>query len=160
MEHKHIAASVAVLALVVVGMFTFAYLKRAEIRDAEAPAPMPTVESDSPYAGITRIDAKHFFDGKTHTIVGEIPMPTPCDLLNWSTRIQESMPETVIVDFDVVNESEMCTQVVTPQRFKVSFDASEGAVIKAMLEGRAIEVNPIPALQGESPDDFEIFIKG
>jgi hypothetical protein len=160
MEHKHIVASVTVLALIIVGMFTFAYLKRAEIREAEAPAPTPTVESDSPYAGITRIDAKHFFDGKTHTIVGEIPMPTPCDLLNWSTRIQESMPETAIVDFDVINTAETCVQVVTPQRFKVSFDASEGAGIRATLEGRTIEVNLIPALPGESPDDFEIFIKG
>jgi hypothetical protein len=160
MEHKHIAASVAVLALIIVGMFTFAYLKRAEIREAEAPVPTPTVETNSPYAGITRIDAKYFFDGKTHTIVGEIPMPTPCDLLNWSSRVQESMPETAIVDFDVVNTADTCVQVVTSQRFKVSFDASEGAVIRATLEGREIEVNLIPALPGESPDDFEVFIKG
>lgn len=160
MEQKHITVAVVVLALIIVGMFVFAYLKRAEIREEALPEPVPTAEVASPYAGLTRIDAKHFFDGKTHTLVGELAMPTPCDLLNWSTRIAESMPETVTVDFDVINSAEVCAEVVTPQRFKVSFDASEGARIRATLEGRELEVNLISALPGESPDDFEIFIKG
>lgn len=161
MEQKHVVGSVFLLGLIILGMFVFAYLKRTELREAavqpEVPAPAAEV---SPYADITRIEAKHFFDGKTHTIVGEIPMPTPCDLLNWSSRIAESMPETVTVDFDVVNNAEACAQVVTPQRFKVSFDASENAVIRATLEGRELLINLIPPGSGESPDDFEVFIKG
>lgn len=160
MEHKHIIPSVLVLALIIVGMFVFAYLKKAEITSETLTNSEVATTTVSPYAGITRVDVKHFFINGTHTIVGEIAMPTPCDLLNWTTRIQESMPETVIVDFTVINNSEMCAQVVTPQRFKVSFDASEQAIIRATLEGRELEINAIPALPGESPDDFEIFIKG
>ncbi len=161
MEQKHIVGSVILLGLIILGMFVFAYLKRAELRETTPAPEAPASAADaSPYAGITRIDAKHFFDGTTHTIVGEMPMPTPCDLLNWSTRIAESMPETVTVDFDVINNAEVCAQVVTPQRFKVSFGASEGAVIRATLEGREIIVNLIPPGPGESPDDFEVFSKG
>lgn len=159
MEHRHIIASGVVLALIIVGMFVFAYLKKSELENPTPPTTSQT-STEAPFAGITRIDAKHFFVDGTHTIVGEMLMPTPCDLLNWSTRVQESYPETVIVDFDVVNHAEVCAQVMTAQRFKVSFDASEKAVIKATLKGQTIEVNLIPAAPGESPDDFELFIKG
>ncbi len=159
MENKHIGIAIGTLLLIIAGMFVFAYLKKTEL--SEAPLQNTQIqEESSPYANITRIDAKHFFINGEHTIVGEILMPTSCDLLNWSTRIAESMPEQVTIDFTVVNHSDTCAQVVTAQRFKVSFTASEQAVIKATFEGRAIEVNLIPALTGESPDDFELFIKG
>lgn len=159
MEHRNIVAAVVVLGLIISGMFVFAYLKKAELN--ETPAPAPALNQDTaPFAGITRIDAKHFYDGKTHTVVGEMSMPTPCDLLNWSTRIQESMPETVIIDFDVINNADVCAQVITQQRFFVQFDASENANIRATLEGNELEVNLIPAAPGERPEDFELFIKG
>ncbi len=159
MEHKHMFVAFGILALIVVGMFGFAYLKKAEIAEAPTTEPEP-LAVDGPYASITRIDAKHFFIPPTHTVAGEILMPTPCDLLNWSTRIQESMPETVYIDFDVVNHADTCAQTTTPQRFMVSFDASKDAVIKATLEGRAVELNLIPAAEGETPQSFELFIKG
>ncbi len=160
MEHKHIIPSVVILALIIAGMFVFAYLKKTELNQEVTPVPVAEETPDSPYANITRIDGKHFYEDGTHTVVGEILMPTACDLLNWSTRIAESFPETVTIDFDVINNAEMCAQVITPQRFKVSFEASEQATIRATLEGRDIEVNLIPGAPGESPDDFELFIKG
>ena len=70
------------------------------------------------------------------------------------------MPETAIIDFDVVNNTKGCVEVATPQRFKVSFDASVGASIKARFMGRNVELNLIPAGEGETPDSFELFIKG
>lgn len=159
MEHTKIMVAAAILVVVIGGMFTFTYLKKQEMEQIIPSEPVVT-EDEGPYAYITRINGKHFYDGKTHTIVGEIPMPTPCDLLNWDTRIQESMPETAIVDFTVINNAEACAQVVTQQRFKVSFDASENAVMRATLEGRSVELNLIPGREDETPEDFELFIKG
>lgn len=159
MENKHITVAVGALILIVIGMFVFAYLKKTELNTVETQK-TNVVADDSPYSNITRIDAKHFYIAGEHTLAGEIVMPTPCDLLNWSTRIGESAPEQVTIDFDVVNRSESCAQVVTAQRFLVTFKASEAATIRATLEGRPLEVNLIPALPGESPDDFELFIKG
>lgn len=161
MEHKHIIASFSILALIIVGMFVFAYLKQSELAEAPTIDTQARKEDDSPYGHITRVDAKHFFvDNKTHTVAGEIVLPTPCDLLNWETRIQESSPETVIIDFEVVNHSETCAQTETPQRFMVSFDASKEAVIKATFNMRPIELNLVPAGEGETPESFELFIKG
>ncbi len=160
MEHKNIIAAGLVLVLIIVGMFVFAYLKKAEIQKGEDAPKTVTEDINAPYGNITRVDAKHFYVAPTHTIVGEILMPTPCDLLNWETRILESAPEQVIVDFNVVNHAETCAETVTPQRFKVSFDAPENAKIRATLQGREIEVNLVPAGANESPEDFELFIKG
>ena len=160
MENKNIAIAVVVVALIVVGMFGFAYLKKIELTKDTPTDTSDVADEALPYANITRIDAKHFFADGTHTIVGEVLMPTPCDLLNWDTRIAESYPEQVTVSFDVINHSEVCAQVVTPQRFKVSFTASEKASIRATFEGRNVELNLIPASPNESPEDFELFIKG
>lgn len=159
MEQKHIVVSTLIIVLIIVGMFVFAYIKKTEIQKEDSTI-KNTADSISPYDTITRIDAKHFFIDGTHTIVGEMMMPTSCDLLNWNTRILESFPAQVIVDFEVINHTETCTTVVTPQRFSVSFTASEQAVIRATLQKREIEVNLIPARADETPEDFELFIKG
>lgn len=158
-HHKSIIAGSGVLAIIIAGMFIFAYIKKQEIASDVQP-PVVTIEEQDPYGNITRIDAKHFYIDTTHTLVGEIVMPTQCDLLNWNTRVQESMPETAIVDFDVVNNTKGCAEVATPQRFKVSFDASKDASIKARFMGRDVELNLIPAGDGETPESFELFIKG
>ncbi len=147
------------LALIVVGMFVFTFLKKSELAEAPSVTPVADVQDD-PYASITRIDAKHFFISPTHTLAGEILMPTSCDLLNWDVRAEKSSPETVTVDFKVVNHTENCAQTQTPQRFMVTFGASANAVIKATFNGRPVELNLIPAAEGETPTDFELFLKG
>ncbi len=159
MQNKSAIAAVVVFGLIIIGMFVFAYLKKAEI--TEVVVTPPVVDTvPGPYDTITRIDAKHFFIDGVHTLVGEILMPTPCDLLNWDSLVAESMPEQVTVNFDVINTADTCAQTVTPQRFKVTFSASENATMRATLEGRAVELNLIPPGAGESPEDFELFIKG
>ncbi len=160
MKHHGIIAAIVVFVLIIVGMFVFAFLKKSEI--AQAPAQVPPVEISpkTPYDSITRVDAKHFFIDGVHTLAGEILMPTPCDLLNWESSVRESMPEGVTVAFSVINNADTCIQTVTPQRFLVSFTASDAAVIDATLQGRKVELNLIPALPGERPEDFELFIKG
>ncbi len=160
MHKRTVVASIVILALIIVGMFVFAYLKNKELAVDVQSVPKVVQEKVGPYDYITRIDAKHFFIDGTHTIVGEIPFPTPCDLLNWDTVIAESFPEQVTVDFDVINNDTLCTEAITDQRFSVSFDASENAIISARLEGKSVELNLIPATEGETPDDFELFIKG
>ncbi len=87
-------------------------------------------------------------------------MPTKCDLLNPEASVAESMPEQVVVNFNVINTEKDCDKSMTPQRFKVTFKASENATISARIAGRDVTLNLVPAQKGESPDDFELFIKG
>lgn len=159
MNQKAIAISIALFIVLVAGMFTFAYLKKSEI--VETPADTTAnEEGDVKYASITRITAKHYYIDGVHTLAGEINMPTPCDLLEVESRVMESFPEQVALDFNVVNNAEFCAQQITPQRFKVSAAASPEAVFGAKFMGRDVELNLVPAGEGETPDDFELFIKG
>jgi hypothetical protein len=158
MHTKEITISIILFVVLCAGMFIYAYLKSKEV--AEIPQIPQDEETADPYAHITRIDAKHFFTDTPHTIAGEIALPTPCDLVDHDVFVRESYPEQVQIDFKIVNEADVCAAVVTTQRFKVVFEASKDARISARLNGRDVELNLIPASPGESPDDFELFIKG
>lgn len=161
MEHKGMYAASIVLICIVIGMFVFTYMKKHELESQSTSSPneAPSVVEDR-YPSITRMDAKHFFKDGAHTIVGEFLMPSSCDLLNWESEVRESSPEQVQIHFTVVNHTADCPQTPTPARFKVEFSASEAATIRADLEGKNLEVNLIPAAEGESPEDFELFLKG
>ena len=164
MPNKNGSGQTIVLALIsfaviVAGMFAFAFFKDSDIKNETDTEPMPE-ETDDRYSNIDRVDAKHFYIDSVHTVVGEIPMPTPCDLLEADAIIQESYPEQITLDLSVINNAEFCAQVITPQRFKVSASASPEATFNALFENRVIELNLVEAAPGETPEEFELFIKG
>ena len=104
MDKRTILLVVSFFLLIVVGMFVFAYLKRAEM--VQAPVVEAPVEEEVVlYPNITRIDAKHFFIDGVHTFAGELVLPTPCDLLEVDTVVRESFPEQIVLDFNVINNS-------------------------------------------------------
>ncbi len=158
MDKRTFILSIAILALIVVGMFTFAHLKNQELK--QDPVVVEETADLVPYSEITRIDAKHYFRDGQHTYVGEILMPTPCDLLTTEALVMESFPEQIKLQFSVINNSDTCAQMLTPQRFLITATASGEAVAAAIFMGRVVELNLIPAAKGELPADFELFIKG
>lgn len=141
MSQKSIILIVTLFALIVAGMFLYAHLKQSEMAIAPTPA-QPTdtssTEPVSPYANIERVTATHYFIDGTHTLVGEVNLPTPCDLLVTEAVVMESLPEQVRIDFSVINNADTCAQVVTAQRFMVSVEASEGATFEATFNGRPV----------------------
>ena len=151
----------SLLVLVILGMFAVSYFGTSTIdevvNDADADLQTEPTDTDSK---LSTINAKHFFVDGVHTFVGEIDMPTPCDLLDHEVEVRESFPEQVHINFTVVNSAEMCAQVITPQRFMVAVDASEDATFSATLQGEPVTINLIPAGPDETPEDFELFIKG
>lgn len=161
MHTRAIILSIVIFLLIVAGMFYFAYLSQKE-QAAEAPTVTDgAADVDvTPYDNITRVDATHFYIDGVHTIVGEFTMPTPCDLLESEAVVAESYPEQVMINFKVINNAEQCVQMITPARFKVSAPASAEATFSARLNGRPIELNLIEAAPGETPDNYELFIKG
>ncbi len=157
MDKRSIILVVSLFILIIAGMFTFAYIKSTEI--VETPTPV-VEEVEVPYENVTRITAKHFFEDGVHTFVGELELPTPCDLLEVNALVMESFPEQILLDFTVINNAEMCAQVITTQRFMVEASASEEATTAARFMGRTVELNLVPAAEGETPEEFELFIKG
>lgn len=161
MSRKSIILTVALFVVIVIGMFFYAYLKSNELQDFEKETLEPVVKEEQIlYPDISRVDAKHYYIDGTHTLVGEIDFPTPCDLLEAEATVMESFPEQVLINFNVINNADNCTQKITAQRFKVETKASVGATFSAKFLGRDIELNLVPAAEGELPEDFELFVKG
>lgn len=107
------------------------------------------------------ITAKHEFSDGTHIIAGEVNLPTPCHILNTSVDVTKGTdPDQAIINFESTTQAETCIQVIAPTRFKVDFEADENAEITATWNGKKVDLNLIPVAEGESLDDFEIFIKG
>lgn len=156
MDQRTIILVVTLLTLVIVGMLGFAYLKNGEIS-----VPVATEEVDfDPYAYITRVDVKHFYSNGTHTFGGEFEMPTPCDLIDPRTLVSGYAPESVRLDFNVINSTNNCPAEITRQRFLIQANAAPDAIVSATFMGREIIVNLIPAAEGEKPSDFQLMIKG
>jgi hypothetical protein len=158
MRQRDIVLVCVLLAAIVLGMFTYTYLERTQVPTETTQVVEPPSTEVPSY--ITRIEAKHFFKDGVHTIVGEVMMPTPCDLLTYEAVVAESFPEQITYNFGVINNSEVCAQVVTPQRFLVTASASVEATQRATFNGQPIELNMIEAAAGETPESFELYIKG
>jgi len=154
-SHKVIISVVVIIVLVVLGIWWFTGNERkADNLNKDQTGEQLTTDQNT-------INAKRAFIDGTHTLVGQIDLPTPCDLLDYSVAIAESVPEQVAINFIIINESEgACAQVITPARFKVTFAASAEAIIGATLNGVPVILNIIEAAEDENLDDFEIYIKG
>lgn len=159
MSNRTIVLFVSLFVLIVLGMFSFTYFYQKNNEPVVVPPEAPATTTANTY-GITRIDGKHFFSNGVHTIVGELAMPTPCDLLTTEALVAESFPEQVTFAFNVVNTTEVCAQVITNQRFKIEAAASDQANLKATFMGEPVELNLVEAEVGETPEEFELYIKG
>ena len=158
MDRRTIVLIIVVFVLIIVGMFVFTSLMKEEVMVNIAPE--ENAIETAPYPNINRIDAKQYIINGLHTFVGEIEMPTPCDLVDVNSQVRESFPEQIQLDFTVINNSEGCLDSITSQRFLVEARASESASASATFMGRPIELNLFPAAKGELPENFELFIKG
>ncbi len=105
------------------------------------------------------ITAKHEYKEGVHTIAGEVGLPTPCHILA-TDYIMKSGPREVVLTFESSTKADACAQVITPARFKIDFKATEDAAISALWNGKKAELNLIPVGEGETLDEFEMFIKG
>lgn len=158
MNKRALIVAVVLFAAIISAMFGYSYMKQAELqKQAETPAVITPVAETEP----VRVNAVHFFKDGKHTVVGDVMMPTPCDLLSATTSVAESAPEQVSITLKIVNNTATCAQVLTLQRFRVDFAASKDAVIKATLDGKEVILNLKDALPGMEPEKLEdLFFKG
>jgi len=162
MDKKTIYLFVLVFTLIVIAMFVYAFVMRGELAsktDVENDSAVD-VPSESQYQPDI-VEGKVFYSNGEFVFAGVLTTPTPCDLLEVDVVIMESMPEQIRLDFTTLNTAESCIQVLTDQRFLTSpVTASPDAVISATYNGQPVNINFVPALPGESPEEFELFIKG
>ena len=119
-----------------------------------------TVDTSSQASEHETITAKHQYKNGKHIVAGEANSPTPCDILSASATVTKSLPEQVTINFTSTSTDSLCAQVITSNRFKVEFSASENATVKATWNGKPVGLNLIPAGENEDLGNFELFIKG
>ncbi len=157
MNQRALIVSGVIFLVLIGGMFGYAAMKRAELNKPEVIVPEPIVED----ASQIRVNAVHFFTDGKHTVVGDLMVPTPCDLIQADALVAESMPEQVTIQLTTINNDDTCAQVMTLQRFRVEFSASEGASIRATLDGTQVVLNLRDAEPGAEPDKLEdLYFKG
>ncbi len=105
---------------------------------------------------VEKIKVVHMFVGDMHTFTGEINLPTPCHILSSKVFIAESYPEQITIAFDRTTEADLCAQIITPEPFTVSFEASKEAVIKMTLDGKdlSFETTELEAPKSEDTPDI------
>ncbi len=149
---------IAIVLIVLLG--TWAYVKYGTTLLDPKGAETEEVAGATDESAIGRITAKHQWKNGTHIVAGEVNLPTPCYVLETEARIAESMPEQVTLAFTATTGTDVCAQVITPERFKIDFKASKDATIKATWNGEPVILNLIPAGENEDLANFELFIKG
>ncbi len=151
---KTIIGVVAVIIIIVAAVAYYSTRENKEGQNVE----QEEVEAVLP-SGTQALSARHSFVAGKHIVAGEVKVPTPCVVLETAVRIAESFPEQVTIDFTATSDGEICAQVIDTRRFKVEFDASENATIKATWNGKPIELNLLKA-SASALEAFNIFVKG
>lgn len=155
-ESKIITSTIVIL-LILAGAFYFLAPDSLKFWGDQTANTIDSANDDSETATPhERITAKHQYKNGTHIVAGEVNMPTPCYILNVSSRIVNG---EAIIDFVSETNGEMCAEVITTERFRVDFTAEENVVIKGTWNGEPVELNLIPAGANEDLTNFEIFVK-
>lgn len=108
----------------------------------------------------TVVTAKHAYRNGVHIVAGEIPLPSPCHILESTGSASASKDHVFIELASTIKTGETCPESITGARFKVSVPASKNATISATLNGREVILNLIEAGPNENLDNFELYIKG
>lgn len=122
----------------------------------DAPAEPPAL----PISEKTVVTAKHAYRDGAHIIAGEVPLPTPCHLLEASTVVTADKKSVAVQLVSSVKTDEICAQVITPARFRVTARADRNAVFTGTLNGQEIKLNLIEAGPNEDLENFDLYIKG
>lgn len=146
-----------IIAVVVIALIVIGYGVIRSVFVVEPVGETASTTEQLPVEEMRIVTAKHQYKNGTHTYAGEIVMPTPCDALSWTTA---STSESVTINFVSTSPADPCAQVITSQRFKVSFRGSASTTVQATLNNSPVRLNVIEVGDGEDLDAFEIYIKG
>lgn len=139
MQQRIMTMTGVLFSLIVLGMFIFAYLTQQERQVTTPKSAVVEIQTDS-YAYIESVAIHQTYAAGVYTIVGELALPTPCDVLTLETFVAESYPEQVQLAFTATNPAEYCAQTITPQRFSAEVAVSKEASFAATFNTRPIEL--------------------
>lgn len=100
------------------------------------PAGTKPAPGNEPVATLS-IPATKSYQNGVYTLSGTLSLPTPCHELKTDTRIAESYPEQVTIEFTVVDTGAICVQVIDERPWSVQARVSSEATFRAVVNGQA-----------------------
>lgn len=149
-----------VIALVVAAALIFGYTLISAPTDEQTAGEDPTSEQPMSNREERTITAQHQYVEGLHTVAGIVDMPTPCHQLIAEPFLLGEDAGQAEIRFTSSVEGDVCAQVITPARFKVTFEAREDVSMSATWNGAPATLNLVPVPDGEDLDDFEVYVKG
>jgi hypothetical protein len=149
-----------ILVLVAVALIGGGFYYSSKVKKADNSTVKEEVVSEDGSDLAMTINTKHQYKNGMHTLVGEMDMPTPCHLLESIATKDAVQPNKFAIAFTSTFKGEQCAQVVTPMRFKVSFEGPKDIELSATLDGKKVLFNLFEVKPEENIDTFEIYIKG
>ncbi len=170
MDRKGTLLIAGILILAIIG-FVFISLTKKSVVDTRVPVSetgsttndwinTPAQKPDEIMGQKIVLTAKHAYQKGVHIIAGEVPLPTPCHILDSALTVSPDKSQVLLTLTSTIKGDAACAQIITPARFKVSAKANANAKISAILNGQAITLNLIEAGPDENLDNFELYIKG
>lgn len=154
-----VVATVAVLVIVALAFFAYLIFRQSEERTVVDEAPESDTEDQTGME--TRLIAKHEYSNGEHIVAGEFNLPTPCHLLTVEPHFINDDQRNVELQYSLfLEEGEVCAQVITPQKYRVTFSAPEDAGISASLNGVPAVLNLVDVPEGEDIETFDEYYKG
>lgn len=159
MHKKAFLLGGVLVAVLLVGMVVFAYLKKQEVRMNNMQPPVDR-EEVSPVTKVDHIDAKHYFTETpgVHTLTGEVALPASCNTLENTVVLYDVEGKThARVSFIARNsEATPCEGAPTPHKFKVGFQGPKDLDIEAYYMGEPVALTLTEAGADEKPSDFTL----
>ena len=151
MNSKGVGLVVVLIALIGLGIYFFGGVNDFAQFDnvEEAPTDDRSSVDTNDTVDETVMLVAYTYVGNIHTYIGEINLPTPCHELDSEVIIAESFPEQVSINFTIASEVEMCAQVITPEPFVVSFEASKDASVAMTVNGEEMAFRVVSSDEAE-----------
>lgn len=137
MNNKTIIGIIVAL-LVVLGLAWWSLSDRSNSNKEGEVDNNTSVLGDQQSAPSGSLTVNHYFSDGSHTIEGTITLPTPCHTISHDVLVAESFPEQVSIALVTKPGAGLCTQVLADKFFRITFNASKDAVIRATLDGQPI----------------------
>jgi len=165
MNRNTLITTVIIVALAVVGIILFTSESRTQTNGPQTnePAQSTTTTDEGGSQDRRRITAKYQYESEDglHILAGEVEVPTPCHQLATSVD-GTATSSSVTVNFTAERDDskQVCAQVITPRRFKVTFEAQESVDMNATYNGEDATLNRVPVGEDENLEEFKVFQKG
>jgi len=135
-------AFLIIFAIVVVGGAVYWFANPEVCGDCEI-SDQPISDSTIVRPGFPNADSipvNHLIEDNQHTISGILTLPDPCYSIEHSVDVKLPQPELVTITMTTPRTDELCATVVTDKEFEITFQASENAMIQAILNGEEVEL--------------------